>query len=548
MERRGRFRLSCRLPIDRSVSVAPAPLQGGCSVVDSQPKTVPELLARAAEQWPDREFLRFPDASITFAEAREAAERTAAALRARGLRTGSRVAIMLPNVAAWPITWLGTLSAGLVAVPVNATYREADLAHVIADAQPGLVVAAPEFTEVVQGALALAGAEVPVVPPGELVDDGDRADVPPVAPDALANLQYTSGTTGFPKACMLGHDYWVGLGALAARLARVTESDVTLTSQPFSYIDPMWNTAMALTAGIPLVVLPRFSASGFMRSVREHGVTTLYMLGTMPTLLLQQPPAPDDRDNALRLVWCSAIPPLRHAELEQRWGAAWREAYGLTESGVDLYVPVDDSASVGTGVLGVPAPGKAIRIVDADGADVRPGEAGELLVAGTPMMRGYWRRPEETARTLRDGWLHTGDLVRRDADGSIRLVGRQKDMIRRGGENVAAAEVEAALMADPDVRIAAVVPVPDELFGEEVKAVVVLDDGATDGAEAARALVNRLSTQLARFKLPRFVEFADELPMTPSARVAKAELTSRSRTGVVFDLREHRGTTIGGVA
>lgn len=518
-------------------------------MLDTYPKTVPGLLAHAAGQWAEREFLRFADGSLTFAQAHELAQSVAKSLIARGLEPGDRVAIMLPNTAAWPITWLGVLSAGLVAVPINATYREADLAHIIGDAQPRLIVAAPAFHEVIRAAVVeTQNTDLLVVVPDELRADSEEGDVRPVAEDALANLQYTSGTTGFPKACMLGHDYWLELGALAARLAGVTASDVTLTSQPFSYIDPMWNTIMALTAGIPLVVLPRFSASGFMQSVREHRVTTLYLLGTMPALLLKQPPTPEDRDNDLRLVWCSAIPPRRHVELEARWGALWREAYGLTESGVDLYVPESDSSSVGSGMLGIPSPGKTIRILSAEGEDVLGEGTGELLIKGTPMMRGYWHLPDETAKTIQDGWLHSGDLVHRDAAGSIKLVGRSKDMIRRGGENIAAVEVEAALMSDASVRVAAVIPQPDELFGEEVKAVIILNEDVAPTAEAARSIVGRLSTQIARFKLPRFVEFAQELPMTPSERVAKGALASRPSTGPTFDLRDDSMTTTRGGA
>jgi acyl-CoA synthetase (AMP-forming)/AMP-acid ligase II len=505
--------------------------------------SVPELLGGAAAAWGEDEFLRFPSRSVSFVEAHRIAGRVAAFLRARGLDTGDRVAIMLPNVPAWPLTWLGVLSAGLVAVPVNAAYRAADLAHVLADSGARVLVAAPELEQTARAGIALAGADVEVVDPATMTGGADPSPGDVVRePGLLANLQYTSGTTGMPKACELGHDYWLTLGALAAELAQITRDDVTLTSQPFSYIDPMWNCLMALTAGIPLVVLPRFSASGFMRSVRQHGVTTLYVLGTMPALLLKQPPTPHDRDNRLRLVWCSGIPAERHRELEERWGAPWREAYGLTESGVDLYVPVPHTASVGSGILGFPVPGKRIRVVDADGRDAEDGSAGQLLVQGTPMMRGYWNRPAETAEALADGWMHTGDLVTRDANATIRLVGRTKDMIRRGGENVAAAEVETALLADPSVRVAAVVAEADELFGEEVKAVIVLQEGIAADEATARAITGRLSQRLAGFKVPRFVEFATSLPMTPSERVAKAELKARRAEDIetVFDLGVRR--------
>ncbi|MGV9301541.1 class I adenylate-forming enzyme family protein, partial [Amycolatopsis sp. NPDC003676] len=189
--------------------------------------------------------------------------------------------------------------------------------------------------------------------------------------------------------------------------------------------------------------------------------------------MFKQPPAPSDRDNDLRIVLCSAVPVALHAELEQRWGAPWREIFGMTETGVDVVSLPESAGDVGSGRLGQPVPTKRIRVVDPQGREVAEGESGELITSGKPMMLGYWNRPEDTAQVLRDGWLHTGDVAVREA-GSYRLVGRIKDMVRRGGENIASAEVERVLERDDIVVATAVVGVPDELFGEEVKAFVQL--------------------------------------------------------------------------
>ena len=509
--------------------------------------TLTGLLAHRAEDAPNREFLRFGDWSWTFGEIDAWTSRLAHRLiEADGIEPGDRVAIMLPNVVHWPVAWLASLKAGAIVVPINSSYRRADLAFVLRDSGARLVVTdgehAPLVAEVRSQDAGLAGVRIL-----DVADDGHESfpdTVPPRAVDGttLANLQYTSGTTGFPKACMLTHDYWTRLGWICAGVTGLGRDDVLLTAQPFSYMDPQWNTALALTIGAPLVVLPRFSASTFMADVRRHRATFFYVLGSMPTLISKQPASPEDRDNDLRMVFCSAIPVGLHAQLEERWGAPWREVYGMTESGIDLYTPFDDDTVVGTGTLGQPVATKRARVVRPDGADVPDGEPGELIIAGAPMMSGYWNRPEATAEVLRDGWLHTGDLVVRHPDGGIRIVGRIKDMVRRGGENVASVEVEAALERDDRVLGAAVVAEPDEVLGEAVKAFIQLRPGVPGDDATAASIVARAGSQLARFKVPRYVEFVDDFPRTPSERVSKPALKARAaeQPGITYDLAARR--------
>ena len=511
--------------------------------------TLTELLALRAHDAGEREFLRFGEWSWTFAEIDSWTSRLAHRLiEVDGVRTGDRVAIMLPNVVHWPVTWLAVLKAGAVAVPVNCSYQRSDLAFVLRDSGARVLVTDAERAGLVAQVRSDddALADLRVV---DVADDGSEP-FPDTAPPAeieaatLANLQYTSGTTGFPKACMLTHDYWVRLGWTCAAATALNGQDVLLTAQPFSYMDPQWNTALALTLGAPLVVLPRFSASTFMADVRRHRATFVYVLGSMPTLLFKQPPAPDDRDNDLRAVLCSGIPVELHAGLEERWGAPWREIYGMTESGVDLVSPFDDAIAVGSGSLGRPVPTKQVRVADpADpGREVPDGESGELVISGAPMMSGYWNRPDATANALRDGWLHTGDLVVRRPDGGIQLVGRIKDMVRRGGENVACAEVEAALERDDRIVAAAVVAVPDDVLGEEVKAFIQLTEGTPADRATAQQVLERAGNQLARFKVPRYVEFVADFPRTPSERVSKPALKARaaSEPGTTHDFARPR--------
>lgn len=506
--------------------------------------TVVELLSEQAARNPEREFIRFGDRSWTFGELDTWTNQLAHRLAAEdGVGIGDRVAIMLPNGVQWPAAWLAILKAGAVAVPVNCSYQRADLAFVLRDSGARVVITDDERASLIEEVLA---GEPDLAGIGITRADRDDATTrhPATRPHVaitgatLANLQYTSGTTGFPKACMLTHDYWTRLGWICATAADLGDQDVVLTAQPFSYMDPQWNTVLCLTIGAPLVVLPRFSASGFMADVRRHGATFIYVLGSMPTLLLKQPPDAADRDNDLRLVFCSSIPAPTHALLEERWGAPWREIFGMTESGADLISLPSDSADVGSGRLGRPIPTKRIRIVDTHGHDVADGVPGELTTSGKPLMLGYWNRPVDTERVLRRGWLHTGDLAIRES-GGYRLVGRIKDMVRRGGENIACAEVERVLETQDAVVGCAVVGVPDELFGEEVKTYIQLRPGVAGDRAAAERIISAARTQLARFKVPRYVEFVADLPRTPSQRVAKPALTARSaaQPGTTYDMQ-----------
>jgi acyl-CoA synthetase (AMP-forming)/AMP-acid ligase II len=496
-------------------------------------RTVGELVGDAAGRFAGREFLRFPAGPMTFAEAHARSNRLAHLLIAHGVRPGDRVAIMMGNVADWPVSWFAVLKASAIAVPVNARYRESDLAYVLADSGAVLVLTAAEQAGLVRAVAARADAVREVRTLAELgaeLAEAPAADLA-VAPgqSGIASFQYTSGTTGFPKACLLSHGYWLRTGWLTAIEAELRSGDVMLMAQAFSYMDPQWASLMCLMGGRPLVVLPRFSASGFWDSVREHGVTLTYLLGAMPALLYQRPPSALDRQSEMRLVLCSGIIPQLHRRFEDRWGAPWRELYGSTESGLDLAVPPAAAETVGTGAMGRPPPGKEVRIADADGRTLPDGETGQIVIRGEPMMRGYWNHPEATERAFRGGWYHSGDLGYRDAAGWIHHAGRLKDMIRRGGENIAAAEVENVLALHPAVAAAALVPVPDQLFGELPKAFIQLRAGHEASTQTAASLAEHVRARLARFKVPAYLEFVASFPMTPSARIEKRKLTEPGR-------------------
>ena len=526
-----------RLPASRAPTAVTDRIPSLHDALDEPPLPSPSLahLLRAqAARIGDRDLLRFGDDRLTFAEVDIRSDQVASVLRELDVAPGTRVAVMLPNGFDFPVIWLGIAKCGAVMVPLNVQYRARDLRYTLADSGASVLFVDPAFADVVDAVAGECPALRTIVPVERGAMRADSAGPfsdrlreahAPVALDAidagaLLNIQYTSGTTGDPKGCMLTQEYWLRLAMRAATFSHLTADDVVLTAQPFYYMDPQWNVAMCVLVGAPLVILPRFSASTFWSTVKSTGTTFFYVLGTMPVFLLKQPEDPAvERTHRVRFVACSGIVPQLHAAFEARWGVPWREVFGMTETGADLVVPVEDHACVGTGSVGRPVPGKAVRIKAADGSAAATDTIGELCIRGSGMMLGYWNRPEATAERIRDGWLHTGDLATQDAAGRIRIVGRLKDMIRRTGENISAAEVEGVLCEHPSVRAAAVVPVPDELRGEEVKAFVQLQPGHEH--VEPQELVAFAQVRLAAFKVPRFIAYVTDFPRTPSERIAK---------------------------
>ncbi len=465
--------------------------------------TLVSRLQHAATAWPDRPAWTFDlegpsGRTLSFAQVEAESTGLAGALRERGVGEGDRVAVMLGNRPELPLLWLALAKLGAAIVPINPRYRTVDTAHLVTASRAVAVVSDAAHRSLL--------AEVAHVPTYEvdMLAPADPGDLPRPDPDRVLNVQFTSGTTGSPKGCLLSHRYWTTLAdSLVEGFPHLVADDVMLTAQAFTYVDPQWNLAAALTAGAHLVVLDGFHPSTFWAKARQHRATYFYCLAAMPTLMLRQPPDPADRDHRVTRVQCSAIPPALHADLEARWGVPWYECFGMTETGADIRVTAaDHDELVGSGSLGTPAPHREVRVVE-----------GELQLRGPGMMQGYDGLPSP----FDEGWFATGDLARVDDRGRVYLVGRKKDMIRRSGENIAAQEVEAVLTSHPAVRLAAVLGVPDEVRGEEVKAFVV-------GDVSAEELREWCAERLAPFKVPAYWEFRDDLPRTASERVAKDQL------------------------
>jgi crotonobetaine/carnitine-CoA ligase len=482
----------------------------------TEPTTIPELFETAARAAPDKPWLHFEDTVLTYGQARERIGGAAAALAERGVRPGDRVLARARNTPEHLLTWLAVMYAGAIWVPANPAASAAELAGLTAQVEPRLVVGDEEATALM--------AE-PAAPEGS----------GPAEPDDAAVLIPTSGTTGRSKLVTQTQRAYVMAAEGFPAWMGLTADDRLMTSLPLFHINaPAYSVLGSIAAGASLVLLPRFSGSTFLDSARRHGATEFNAIGAMLEILMRQPERPDDADTPLRLCYTGPSPPReRQLEMERRFGLEIVCGYAMSETPYGMIWP---RGTRPFGTLGAPRQHPRLgHVNDArvvrDGAEVAVGEVGELQLRNPAVMKGYWGMPEETERVLLPGgWLRTGDLVHANPDGTYTYVGREKEIIRRRGENLAPAEVEEALAAHPDVAEAAVVGVPSELSEEEVKAFVVL---RTPGADLA-AIRAAAAERLAAFKVPRYVEAVDALPYTPTGRVAKHELP-RERTAEEVD-------------
>jgi len=502
------------------------------------PASTAALLDAAAADAPERVALNFFETGRTFRydELRRAVNRLASGLFRLGVRKGTRVAVMLPNAPEFPITWLALSRLGAVMAPVNTGYTGRELDYLVNDAQVHYLVIAEAFLEVMDAMPArpasLTDARVIVAgAPRDgqrswqaLHDAGDPAFVAPepVGTDDLLNIQYTSGTTGFPKGCLHLQRYWLTTGRINAARDGLRYERI-LMSTPFYYMDPQWLLLMAFYHRATLFVAERQSASRFSTWLHEHRIHFCLLPAEAA---LKQPPLPVDGENVVRRANVYGLRGEVHAEVERRYNLNAREAFGMTEIGSTLFVPVEADHMIGSGSCGIPGPFRECRIVDESGKAVPRGKTGELQVRGSGILQGYYGKPDATREAFQDGWFRTGDLFRQDADGWYYIVGRLKDMIRRSSENIPAREVESVLRGIPEIADVAVVPVPDPLRKEEVKAYVILQPGLDRSAMPPERIVEHARRFLAAFKVPRYVEYVAELPRTPSGKVRKQELVA----------------------
>ncbi|MFB2551364.1 class I adenylate-forming enzyme family protein [Ensifer soli] len=479
----------------------------------------------------------------------------AAALAAHGIGKGRHVAVMLPNVPAFPLTWLSLARIGAVMVPVNVGYKERELAYILKDSGAEYIILHADHLPTLAGAM--ADHDVSIRPDRIIVYGGDTAGAAtwealaaapresftpaePVGGDDLMNIQYTSGTTGFPKGCMLTQDYWIVSGySNAFRDGKRYEN--LLASTPFYYMDPQWILLMTILQRGTLHVARRQSTSRFLDWLRIYEINFCLF----PWVLHKQPPAASDRDNRIVRANVYGVPKTLHAEIQARFGLTAREAFGMTELGPTLFMPIEAADMVGSGSCGRPAPFRDCKLVDEAGRAVSVGDVGELVVRGTGILKGYYGNPAATAEAFFGEWFRTGDLFTQNERGFFTIIGRRKDMVRRSGENIAARELESVLNSFPEVSESAIVGVPDAMRGEEVKAWIVLKPDIDRDDRLVSLLIDRCRANLADFKVPRFFAFRDAFPRTGSSKIAKHILVQETADAQTATYDRTLGTWIG---
>ena len=486
--------------------------------------------ARAASA-PGAPFLCAPEtgAVLSYGELQRKADALAAAFERFGAAEGSTVAFMLPNGLAAAATFVGTMASGRIVVPVNLLAQDAHLDHTLAHAAPRVVVVSAEHAGRVRAALARIGAS-----PALLEVDADRLDLPDAPSPQLANrdparpamLMYTSGTTGLPKGVLLSHANMLHAGRTVASHHRLTARDRVLSTLPLYHINGQCiATVGTLCAGGSLVMPHRFSVSQWWPTVARWKPTWLNLVPTIVAYLLNAPdPAPGERE-ALRGIRfarsaSAPLPPEQQRAFEARFGIPIVEAMGLTESASVAFCNPLERERQKIGSPGLPF-GVEARVVDRDGRALPDGERGEIQIRGPSVTIGYHQAPDLTASSLRDGWLATGDLGYRDGDGFYFITGRLKELIIKGGENIAPREIDEALLKHPAVLEAAAVGMPDQHYGQEIMACVVLKPGSQCSLDDIHAFALQ---ELGRFKTPKLIRFVESLPKGPSGKVQRLKL------------------------
>ncbi|MCW2968113.1 MAG: putative fatty-acid--CoA ligase [Solirubrobacteraceae bacterium] len=483
----------------------------GIARYDDLPESLAAMLRAGTER--DRDAPAVTEVggeAVTYGELWDRAARVAGGLRAAGVGRGDRVAILLPNGLDWVLAFWGTQLAGAVAVPVNTRFKESEVDYVIED----------------------SGA-AHVFRPGEPLPDGEPLIVDDLGPDDLAAIFYTSGTTGFPKGAMTSHANFLANAENAIRCIGVDRGEgpslATLINVPLFHVTGCNSQLIVLTAlgGRVFVLANPLDLEGFLRTVSEEGVQMLTSVPAIYHALTRHPLFAETDLGHVRWVSYGGAPIAAsavHKIAEAFPAARVGNGFGLTEtSSLTSFLPHEEAVEHADSV------GFAMPVVDLaiDDGDAETG-VGELLVRGQNVVQGYWNKDEATAETFVDGWLHTGDLGRIDEDGLLYIVDRAKDMINRGGENVYSIEVEAALAGAPGIGETAVIPVPDDMMGEKVGAVIVPAGDDLD----IEAVIAHVRERIADFKVPQYVAVRTEpLPRNPGGKVLKKQLREETEWG-----------------
>ncbi len=473
----------------------------------------------------------------TFADALTKIDAWAQRFQNAGYGPGMRVALLLENRPEFFFIWLALNRLGASVVPINPDLRTAELEYMIGNAEPALIISVPERIGMLTSASEASGISLSSITPSDDIPEPRAnavvASLTDAGADREAAVLYTSGTTGKAKGCVLANSYFLEVGRWYATLEGIvsltSEGERMITPLPIFHMNAMAYSFMAMVVvGGCLTVLDRFHPRTWWSDVRDSDATCLHYLGVMPSMLMSADPSPADRDHKVRFGFGAGVDPKLHAAFEERYGFPLTEAWAMTETGAGAVISNHTyDRLIGQSALGRVPNWLDVRVIDDQGATVQPGEPGELLVrrkGDNPRLgffTEYYKNPQATREAWQDNWFHTGDVVREGSDGYMFFVDRKKNVIRRSGENIAAVEVESVLMRHPGVAAAAVAPVPDDMRGDEVFACIKTDDPSE---AMAIEIVEWALDQMAYYKVPGYVAFVDQLPLTSTQKVQRAEL------------------------
>ncbi len=520
-----------------------------------QQDTINAVFRRAVQQFGARLFLEDTQASYTYAEAYEQVCRLANGLKALGVKKGDTVVTLLDNSADTAFIWLAINSLGGISVPVNTAYKGEYLRHQASDADAALVIAESDYAErvmqVVHGLPALrtvvyrgqlpeftGSASVQLLPWAELMSSDTTDPLVEVKPGDLAMLIYTGGTTGLSKGCMVSHNYACNMARQMLLLTGRTQDTLTWTALPLFHFNAVASTVLCnMLVGAGVAIYTRFSVSNFWPEIERTRATDCQLLGTMLTLLAraEENPAMKRCFGQLKAVWGAPFPDAVMAQWKERFGIqhAVSGGFGLTECAVVTHLPFGTPAKPGSS--GKRCEWFDVRIVDDDDNELPTGSAGEIIVRPSVphvMFEGYWKRPEDTLKLLRNQWFHTGDIGKFDEDEYFFFVDRKKDYLRRKGENISSMEVENALREHPAVEEVAAHAVLSDLSEDELKLTIKLRvETSLSEADLFYWCVERLPY----FAVARYIEFRAELPKNPVGRVLKYQLRDEGVTPTTWD-------------
>tara|TARA_R110000764_G_scaffold239989_1_gene341323 strand:+ start:26282 stop:27904 length:1623 start_codon:yes stop_codon:yes gene_type:complete len=505
-----------------------------------QHRTLRTMLQRQAGRYGDRPFVTCGGVKWTFAETAEVAQLWGTRLAAMGIGAGDRVLIHCSNRAEFLQAYLGTTWIGAIATPVNTAFRGAQLAHVLANARPKLLIVEDQFQPAYDD-LGEVAQRPPLLWP--ITADGIQTNGSPkkiapldtsaAGPGDIAAILYTSGTTGPSKGvcCPQAQFFWWGI--YSARALDVREGDVLMTALPVFHTNALNAFYQALLVGCEYVLVPKFSASGYWKTAAECGATVTYLLGAMAAILMAQPARPEDRKHSIRTALGGGVPARLQDPFYHRFGIPLVDGYASTETNFLFY---NRYPSVQPGSMGKLAKGAEAIVADEHDMPVPDGTAGELLLRPTEphsFASGYFGMPEKTVEAWTNLWFHSGDRVVRHPDGYFSFIDRMKDAIRRRGENVSSWEVEQAIMTHDAIEACAVYPVPSELGEDEVATAIQLKDRQS---LPPLELIQFLETRLAHFAVPRYVRLMDAMPLTENGKIKKVVLREEGIVPDMWDL------------